>query len=61
MVVLPFCAMLLVVLKGFIYAIAAYIYAYRLAISSILPCVLQQIALRFAAFYLAFSGKTHCI
>ena len=39
MVVLPFCAMLLVVLKGFIYAIAVNVYAYRLAISSILPCV----------------------
>ena len=61
MAVLPFCAMFLVVLKGFIYAIAVYIYACRLEIRSILPCVLQQIALRFAAFYLAFSGKTHCI
>ena len=39
MAVLPFCAMFLVVLKGFIYAIAVYIYAYRLAIRSILPCV----------------------
>ena len=39
MVVLPFCAMLLVVLKGFVYVIATYIYAYRLAISNILSCV----------------------
>ncbi len=39
MAVLPFCAMFLVVLKGFVYAIAADIYAYRLAISSTLPCV----------------------
>ena len=61
MAVLPFCAMFLVVLKGFVYAIAADIYAYRLEISCTLPCVLPQIALRFAAFYLAFSGKTHCI
>lgn len=46
MVVLPFCAMFLVVPKGFvyaiaadIYAIAADIYAYRLAFCSTLPCV----------------------
>ena len=29
----------LIVRNGFIYTIAAYIYAYRLAFSSILPCV----------------------
>ena len=39
MVILPFSAMFLMVLKGFIYTIAAYFYAFRLAFSSILPCV----------------------
>ena len=39
MVILLFCAMLLVVLKGFVYAIAVDIYAYRLVFSGILPCV----------------------
>ncbi len=61
MAVLPFCAMFLVVLKGFVYAIAAYIYAYRLAISSTLPCVLQHFTLRLAAKRIAFSTKTHSI
>ncbi len=39
MVILPFCAMLLVVLKGFVYAIAVDIYAYCIAFCCILPCV----------------------
>ena len=61
MVVLPFLVMYLVVRKGLIYTIAAYIYAYRLAFCSILPCVLHQIALRLAPKRLAFITKTHYI
>ena len=48
-------------LRGYVYTIAVDVYAYRLAISSILPCVQHQNALRLAAFYLAFSIKTHCV
>ena len=61
MVILPFLAMNLVVRKGFIYTIAAYIYAYCLVFCSILPCVLHQNTLRFAPNCLAFSTKTHYI
>ena len=39
MVVLPFCAMFLVVVKGFFIPIAVDFYAFYLAFSSILPCV----------------------
>ena len=39
MVILPFLGMCFMAKKGFIYTITAYIYAYRLAFSSILPCV----------------------
>ncbi len=39
MVILPFSAMFLMVLKGFVYTIAVYFYAFRLAFSSILTCV----------------------
>ncbi len=61
MVILPFLVMCFMAKKGFIYTIAAYIYAYRLAFCSILPCVLHQIALRFAPNCLAFSTKTPCV
>ena len=61
MVILPFLSMYLVVRKGFIYTIAAYFYACRLAFGSILPCVLHQNALRFAPKCLAFCTKTYCI
>jgi len=47
--------------KGFVYAIAMDIYAFRPAFSSILPCVLHQNTLRFAAKHLAFSTKTHYV
>jgi len=53
--------MILVVIKGFVYTIAVNIYAFHLAFSSILHCVLHHFALRFVPFYLAFSTKTHCI
>ena len=61
MVILPFLVMCFMAKKGFIYTIAAYIYAYRLAFCSILPCVLHQIALRLAPKRLAFITKTPCV
>ena len=38
-VILPYLAMFLTDLKGFVYTIAVYIYAFRLAFCSILHCV----------------------
>ena len=61
MVILPFLVMYLVIRKGFIYTIAAYIYAYRLVFCSILPCVLHQNTLHLAPKRTAFSTKTYCI
>ena len=61
MVVLPFLAMCFMLLKGFVYTIVVDIYAFRLAFSGILPCVLHQNALHLAPKHLAFSTKTHCI
>ncbi len=37
--ILPLLSHVLVVRNGFVYTISAYIYAYRLAFSSILHCV----------------------
>jgi hypothetical protein len=53
--------MFFMVLKGFIYTIAADIYAFRLAISTNSPCILHQNALHLAAKHTAFSTKTHCV
>ncbi len=39
MAVLPFWAMFFMVLRGFVYTISVYFYTFRLAFSSILPCV----------------------
>ena len=52
--------MILVAIKGFIYAIAVDIYVFRFAFSGILHCVLHHFTLRFAPFHLAFCTKTHC-
>ena len=60
-VILPFLGMCFMAKKGFIYTITAYIYAYRLAFCSILPCVQHQNALRFAPNCLAFCTKLPCI
>jgi len=49
------------VLKGFVYTIVVDIYAFRSALSGIKHCVLHLFTLHLAAFYLAFSTKTHCI
>ena len=61
MVVLPFFAMFFMALKGFIYTFAVDFYAFCLAFSSILHCILHQNTLHFAPKRLAFSTKTHCV
>ena len=61
MCILPFWAMCLMVLEGYVYTIAAYIYAFRLAFSSILHGVLHHFSLRLAPKRTAFSTKTHCV
>jgi len=53
--------MFFMVRKGFIYTIAADIYAFRLAFSSILHCVLHHFTLRLASKRTAFSTKTYCV
>ena len=59
--VLPYLAMFLMELKGFVYAITMYFYAFRLAFSGILHCILPHFVLRFAAKRTAFSTKTQCV
>ena len=59
--VLPFLAMYFMVLEGYIYTIVAYFYAFRLAFSSILHCVLHHFTLRLAPKRIAFSGILHHI
>ncbi len=61
MAILPFLAMCFMVLKGFVYTIAMDIYAFHLAFSSILHCVLHHFTLRFAPKRALFCTKTHCI
>ena len=61
MAILPFLAMFLMVREGFIYTVATYFYAFRLAFCSIQPCVLQQNALHLAPKHTSFSSKTHRI
>ena len=48
MAILPFLAMFSMVLKGFVYTTAMDVYAFHLAFSSILHCVLHQNALYLA-------------
>ena len=59
--VLPFSAMCLIALKGFVYAIVVDVYAFCLAFSGISPCVLHHFALHLAPKRTAFSTKTHCV
>jgi len=59
--VLPYLDVFLMELKGFIYTIAMYFYAFRLAFSGILHCILPHFVLRFAAKRTAFSTKTQCV
>jgi len=49
------------VLEGCFYTIAADIYAFRLAFSGTLSCVLHHFASRLAAKRIAFSGILQCI
>ena len=49
MAILPFSTLFLMALQGSIYTISVDIYAFRLAFSRILHCVLPQIALYLAA------------
>jgi len=53
--------MFLMSLKGFVYTTGVDIYAFCLAFSTILPCVLHHFALRFAPKRTAFCTKTQCI
>jgi len=53
--------MCFVVLEGFVYTIAVDIYAFRLAFSGILHCVLHHFTLRLAPKRTAFSTKKHCV
>ena len=57
MTILPFSVMFLMAHKGFIYTIAVHFYAFRLAFSTILPCILHQNALHLAAKRTAFCSK----
>ena len=61
MVILPLSAMSLMTRKGFIYTFTVDIYAFYLAFSCILHCVLHHFTLRFAPKRTAFSTKTHCV
>ena len=61
MAILPFLAMCNMVLKGFVYTIAVDIYAFRLAFSSILHCILHHFTLRFAPKHTLFCTKTQGI
>jgi len=53
--------MFLMPLKGFVYTIAVYIYAFCLAFSTILPCVLHQNAVHLAPKRGVFCTKTQCV
>ena len=53
--------MFLMVRKGFVYTIAVDVYAFCLAFSSILPCVLYHFTLHLASKRTAFCTKTHCV
>ena len=61
MCILPFLAMCFMVLEGYVYTIAVYFYAFRIAFSSILHGVLHHFTLHLAPKRIAFSGKLHCI
>ena len=57
MAILPFLAFYLTALKGFVYAVVVYFYAFRLAFSGNLHCILHHFAVRLAAYCTAFSNK----
>jgi len=47
--------------RGFIYTVAAYVYAFSLAFSGKSRCILHHFTLRLAPKRIAFSTKTHCV
>jgi len=53
--------MFFMVYEGFIYTIAAYIYAFCLAFSGKSHCILHHFTLHLAPKRIAFSTKTHCV
>ena len=57
----PFSATCFMVRKGYIYTFTVYVYAFCLALSTILHCIQHHFTLHLAPFHLAFSTKTHCI
>ena len=59
--ILPFLAMCFMDRRGTIYTITAYTYAFRIAFSTILPCVLHHFTLRLAPKRSAFCCILHCI
>ena len=59
MVILPLSAMCFMVLKGFLYAIAVDVYAFRLAFSGKSHCISHHFTLRLAPKRTPFCGKTH--
>ena len=59
--IFPLSAMCFMVLKGYVYTITVDIYAFLLAFSTILPCVLHHFTLRLASKRSAFCTKTHCV
>ncbi len=61
MAILPFLAFYLTALKGFVYAVVVYFYAFRLAFSGNLHCILHHFALHFAPFCTAFCTILHCV
>ena len=61
MAILPFSAMYLKVLEGFVYTIAVDIYTFYYVFSTIPQRILHHFALRLAAKRTPFSTKTQCI
>ena len=59
--VLPLSVMCFMVLKGFVYTISVYFYAFHLAFTSIFHRVLHHFSLHLASKHTAFSTKTHCV
>jgi len=53
--------MFFMVLKGFVYTITAYIYAFRLAFGTILHGILHHFTLHLAPKRIVFCTKTHCV
>ena len=61
MAILLILAMFFMVLKGFVYTIAVYIYAFHLAFSIKTHCILHHFTLRLAPKRTAFSGILPCV